>query len=58
MHKDCVVCLEYLFDSVKPMKTLKCGHVLHEEVRARGVSSHTTTLRRSMSHVFQLSQNG
>jgi len=30
MMSDCPVCLEYLFDSIKPIAVLKCGHTIHE----------------------------
>ena len=30
MMQNCPVCLEYLFDSVKPISVLKCGHTIHE----------------------------
>uniref|UniRef100_A0A061R754 Ring finger and CHY zinc finger domain-containing protein 1 n=1 Tax=Tetraselmis sp. GSL018 TaxID=582737 RepID=A0A061R754_9CHLO len=31
MASDCPVCLEYLFDSVKPISVLQCGHTIHED---------------------------
>lgn len=31
MHQDCPVCMEYLFDSLKDITVLPCGHTLHLE---------------------------
>lgn len=31
MHAKCPICFEYLFDSVKPLSVIRCGHILHEE---------------------------
>lgn len=31
MHSRCPICFEDLFDSVKPLSVVKCGHVIHEE---------------------------
>jgi RING finger and CHY zinc finger domain-containing protein 1 len=28
---DCPICMEYLFDSVKEINILKCGHVIHKD---------------------------
>ncbi len=28
---DCPICMEYLFDSVKEISILKCGHVIHKD---------------------------
>jgi hypothetical protein len=35
MHQNCPVCFEYLFDSIRPISVLPCGHTIHQ------VSSHT-----------------
>jgi RING finger/CHY zinc finger protein 1 len=29
MHQNCPVCFEYLFDSVKDITVLQCGHTMH-----------------------------
>ena len=29
MHQNCGVCMEYLFDSIKPISVLNCGHTIH-----------------------------
>ena len=31
MQHNCAVCLEYLFDSCKPISVLQCGHTMHAE---------------------------
>lgn len=31
MRSACPVCLEYLFDSVRPTSVLPCGHTIHSE---------------------------
>lgn len=31
MHQNCPVCFEYLFDSVRPITVLPCGHTIHQE---------------------------
>jgi RING finger/CHY zinc finger protein 1 len=31
MHSNCFLCMEYLFDSVKPISVLRCGHTIHQE---------------------------
>nr|XP_024387274.1 E3 ubiquitin-protein ligase RZFP34-like [Physcomitrium patens]PNR46315.1 hypothetical protein PHYPA_013434 [Physcomitrium patens] len=31
MHQDCPVCMEYMFDSLKDITVLTCGHTLHLE---------------------------
>jgi RING finger/CHY zinc finger protein 1 len=31
MHQDCPVCMEFLFDSLKDINVLPCGHTLHLE---------------------------
>lgn len=31
MHQDCPVCCEFLFDSLKRIAVLKCGHTIHNE---------------------------
>jgi len=28
---DCSICMDTLFDSTKPLKKLRCGHVMHLE---------------------------
>ena len=31
MHRSCPICLDYLFDSIKPISVLvRCGHAMHE----------------------------
>mgnify|MGYP001810995567 CR=1 FL=1 len=30
MHQNCPVCFEYLFDSVRPITVLPCGHTIHQ----------------------------
>ncbi|GBF97018.1 hypothetical protein Rsub_09491, partial [Raphidocelis subcapitata] len=30
MHQNCPVCFEYLFDSVRPITVLLCGHTIHQ----------------------------
>jgi RING finger/CHY zinc finger protein 1 len=30
MHQDCPVCLEFLFDSIRPITVMHCGHTIHE----------------------------
>lgn len=30
MHQNCPVCFEYLFDSVRPIAVLPCGHTIHQ----------------------------
>ncbi|XP_068657641.1 E3 ubiquitin-protein ligase SRFP1-like [Aristolochia californica] len=43
LRHDCAICLEYLFDSLKPMKVMKCGHTLHskcfEKMMTKGVTA-------------------
>jgi len=34
MHQNCPVCFEYLFDSIRPISVLPCGHTIHQ-VRPR-----------------------
>mmetsp|Transcript_10678 Transcript_10678/g.39189 ORF Transcript_10678/g.39189 Transcript_10678/m.39189 type:complete len:290 (+) Transcript_10678:348-1217(+) len=31
MMSNCPICFEYLFDSVRPIAVLRCGHTIHEE---------------------------
>ncbi|KAJ9531488.1 hypothetical protein QJQ45_021953 [Haematococcus lacustris] len=31
MHHNCPVCFEYLFDSVKPISVMPCGHTIHQD---------------------------
>eukprot|EP00252_Welwitschia_mirabilis_P000734 TRINITY_DN10697_c0_g1_i2.p1 TRINITY_DN10697_c0_g1~~TRINITY_DN10697_c0_g1_i2.p1 ORF type:complete len:114 (-),score=9.82 TRINITY_DN10697_c0_g1_i2:434-775(-) len=31
MCHNCPVCFEYLFDSLKPISVMKCGHTMHAE---------------------------
>lgn len=37
MHQNCPVCFEYLFDSIRPISVLGCGHTIHQ-VRGRAGS--------------------
>eukprot|EP00775_Hariotina_reticulata_P005876 gene5876-6117_t len=30
MHQNCPVCFEYLFDSIRPISVLPCGHTIHQ----------------------------
>lgn len=30
MRQNCPVCWEYLFDSIKPINILPCGHTIHQ----------------------------
>lgn len=30
MHQNCPVCFEYLFDSIRPIAVLACGHTIHQ----------------------------
>jgi RING finger/CHY zinc finger protein 1 len=30
MHQNCPVCFEYLFDSIRPIAVLPCGHTIHQ----------------------------
>ena len=30
MHHNCPVCFEYLFDSIKQIQVLPCGHTIHQ----------------------------
>ncbi len=30
MHHNCPVCFEYLFESIKPIHVMPCGHTIHE----------------------------
>ncbi|XP_068657679.1 E3 ubiquitin-protein ligase MIEL1-like [Aristolochia californica] len=43
LRHDCAICLEYLFDSLKPMKVMKCGHTLYskcfEKMMTEGVTA-------------------
>mmetsp|Transcript_14381 Transcript_14381/g.31095 ORF Transcript_14381/g.31095 Transcript_14381/m.31095 type:complete len:324 (+) Transcript_14381:118-1089(+) len=31
MHHNCPVCFEYLFDSIKPINVMPCGHTIHRD---------------------------
>lgn len=31
MHSNCPVCFDYLFDSVKPIQVMRCGHTIHHD---------------------------
>ena len=31
MQHNCAVCFDYLFDSVRPISVLQCGHTIHAE---------------------------
>jgi hypothetical protein len=31
MHQNCAVCFEYLFDSVKAISVMPCGHTIHRD---------------------------
>eukprot|EP00941_MAST-03F_sp_MAST-3F-sp1_P000942 g942.t1 len=31
MHRNCPVCMEFLFDSRKPCSSMRCGHTIHSE---------------------------
>lgn len=31
MHSNCPVCFEYLFDSIRPISVMPCGHTIHQE---------------------------
>jgi RING finger/CHY zinc finger protein 1 len=39
MHQNCPVCFEYLFDSVRPITVLPCGHTIHQDCY-HGLSAH------------------
>ncbi|KAG2449871.1 hypothetical protein HYH02_005394 [Chlamydomonas schloesseri] len=41
MHANCPVCCEFLFDSVKPINIMLCGHTIHQEC-LRGLAEHRT----------------
>lgn len=30
MHSNCPVCFEFLFDSVRAISVMRCGHTIHE----------------------------
>lgn len=30
MHANCPVCCEFLFDSIKPINIMQCGHTIHQ----------------------------
>ena len=30
MHSNCPVCFEFLFDSIRPISVMRCGHTIHE----------------------------
>ena len=30
MHANCPVCCEFLFDSIKPINIMLCGHTIHQ----------------------------
>ncbi|CAK9263233.1 unnamed protein product [Sphagnum jensenii] len=39
MHQNCPVCFEYLFDSLKEVTVLRCGHTMHQDC-AREMHTH------------------
>jgi hypothetical protein len=34
MHHNCPVCFEYLFESIKPINVMPCGHTIHQASRS------------------------
>ena len=30
MHQNCPVCFEFLFESIKPINVMPCGHTIHQ----------------------------
>ncbi|KAG2437922.1 hypothetical protein HXX76_005538 [Chlamydomonas incerta] len=43
MHANCPVCCEFLFDSVKPINIMLCGHTIHQECLRSLAVHHTFT---------------
>ncbi|GIL64065.1 hypothetical protein Vafri_18041 [Volvox africanus] len=41
MHANCPVCCEFLFDSIKPINIMHCGHTIHQEC-LRSLAEHST----------------
>ncbi|KAF8062955.1 RZPF34 [Scenedesmus sp. PABB004] len=41
MHQNCPVCVEFLFDSIRPIAVLACGHTIHQECH-RDLMAHNT----------------
>ncbi|PNW70402.1 hypothetical protein CHLRE_17g718300v5 [Chlamydomonas reinhardtii] len=41
MHANCPVCCEFLFDSIKPINIMLCGHTIHQEC-LRKMAEHRT----------------
>ncbi|GFR50562.1 hypothetical protein Agub_g12836 [Astrephomene gubernaculifera] len=41
MHANCPVCCEFLFDSIKPINIMPCGHTIHQEC-LRSLAEHAT----------------
>ncbi|KAG2494262.1 hypothetical protein HYH03_007617 [Edaphochlamys debaryana] len=41
MHANCPVCCEFLFDSIKPINIMPCGHTIHQEC-LRSLADHST----------------
>lgn len=43
MHQNCPVCCEFLFDSIRPIAVLPCGHTIHQECHREMMSHNTIT---------------
>jgi hypothetical protein len=49
MHQNCPVCFEYLFDSVRPITVLLCGHTIHQvRATAPGPAGQTASNQRAL----------
>eukprot|EP00798_Chlamydomonas_sp_ICE-L_P019776 gene19776-26468_t len=43
MHQNCPCCFEYLFDSIRAINVMPCGHTIHNEC-LKALASHSTYL--------------